>query len=335
MTTSHKPLNAGFTLIEYLVASGLSMVIMAATFMILGQAFKVNSSMGDVMATQQNVRVAMNTMSRDITMAGTGMPGGGIVVPNGTNSAVLTRPGLGGTLSTDNDVMPILSPGNDEGPTLSSVKTDALSIVSVDQDSPVWQVDTVDSTGTLVTFVQDIRSGATQIQPGTLLFFVNANGAVFGFVTDVSKTASEATFADKDAMNINQPDAADGNLKSLINSNGTWPPTTATRVNIVSYYISNAVPAHPRLMRSVNAETPQVTVEDIDNLQFSFDLFDFATNANTANQATTASPNQIRSVNISITGRSPSILQTLKDYYRFGLVSKVNVRNATFRNRYS
>ena len=82
-------------------------------------------------------------------------------------------------------------------------------------------------------------------------------------------------------------------------------------------------------------QTPQAIVEDIENLQFSFDLFDFTTNDDTANQPTTNSPSQIRSVTVSLTGRSPKVLNRSNKYYRFSLVSKVNVRNATFRNRYA
>jgi hypothetical protein len=76
-------------------------------------------------------------------------------------------------------------------------------------------------------------------------------------------------------------------------------------------------------------------VDDVENLQFSFDLFDFETNAGTANQSTTNLPNQIRSVSVSLSGRSSGLLTRAQKYYRFSLVSKVNIRNATFRNRYT
>jgi Tfp pilus assembly protein PilW len=333
--TTSRPADAGFTLIEFMVASVASFVMMGAAFTLMNNAFRVNASVGEVMTTQQNVRVAMNTIARDITMAGTGLPNGGIVVPNGLNSDGLVRPGVGGGLSTDNDIMPIVSPGNSAGPTVAGVTTDALTIVSIDQESPTWNVANITVGGTRVDFVQDVRVGTTQLFANTLLVFSNANGAVFGMVTDVATASSQASFDDNDAMNVNQPTAANGNIISIANPDGTWPPTTATRVNVITYYINNSVPAHPKLMRSVNAQTPQVTVEDIDSLQVTFDLFDFETQVDTANQATTNSPNQIRSVNVSLAGRSPVVLGTTKDYYRFGLISKVNVRNATFRNRYT
>ncbi len=327
--------NAGFTLLEFTVANAITMVVLAGTFQLLNMAFKVNSSIGEVMSTQQNIRVAMNTIARDITMAGTGLPDGGIAIPNGAGAVALTRPGAGGTLPTGDNVIPILSPGNSVV-TVAGTATDVITVVSIDQESPAWTVTAVDPAGTQVSFAQDIRAVGTwqMAADTTVLVFSSPNGACFGVVTSVSATASQANFAAADVLNLNQPAAAAGNIKSLKNADGTYPPMSATRVNLITYYLNNSNPAHPRLMRAVNAQTPQVTVEDVDNLQFSYDLFDFDTNVSTSNQPSTTSPNQIRSVNIQLNGRSPAILSNTKDFYRFGLVSKVNIRNATFRNRY-
>src|SRR5262249_25264559 len=145
--------------------------------------------------------------------------------------------------------------------------------------------------------------------------------------------ASHANFANADAMNMNQPNAASGNVKSI--KNGGDGTTTATRINIVTYYIDNSNAAHPKLMRATNAAAPQAIANDVENLQFAFDLFDFTNNTESSNQSNTASPNQIRSVSISISGRSPAVMPKTNTYYRLSLVSKVNVRNNTFRNRYT
>jgi hypothetical protein len=330
-----KKSNAGFSLVEFVTCNLATMVMLGATFTLLTMLLTANTSVTAMTLTQQNIRVAMNTITRDVVMAGTGLPGGGIAVPNGLQSEALARPGAGGVLPTPNNTMAILSPGNTAGPTINAVQTDALTITSIDQDSPTWNAAAISVDGTVIDFVQEVRNGANQLFPGDLLVFTNANGSVFGFVTEVSEDESEALFEDEDAMNINQPLAEFGNIQSLANMDGTYPPTSATRINVVTYYINNADAAHPRLMRSANAQAPQIIVDDVENLQFSFDLFDFDTNAGTSNQSTTASPNQIRSVTVSIAGRSADLLTRAQEYYRFSLVSKVNVRNATFRNRYT
>jgi Tfp pilus assembly protein PilW len=332
MTTMART-DRGFSLIEFAIASLCALIILAAALTLMNTIFTAGSSMGQIMQTQQNLRVAMNTITREITMAGTGLPTGGIAVPNGMDSEALTRPGVGGTLATPNNVIAIVSPGDGAGPTINGVATDAITIATVNQDSPTWTVQAFDGTGTDLTFVQDVRSGTYQLFTGDLLVFTNPNGSVFGCVTRVSTTASHAFFADADVMNVNQPDAASGNLTSI--KDGGDGTTTATRMNVVTYYIDNSSPQHPKLMRSTNSAVPQVIVEDVENLQFTFDLFDFTNNTESSNQSNTSSPNQIRAVSVLLSGRSPSVLPRSNKYYRFSLVSKVNVRNNTFRNRYT
>ncbi len=329
--------DSGFTLIEFAISNLTIMVMLGATFTLLSMVFTANRSTAEMMQTQQNIRVAMNTIARDITMAGTGLPNGGIAVPSGSNFEQLTRPGVGDVMATPNDTIALIAPGNEAGVTVNGFKTDALTITAMNQDSPTWNVvdNSINAAGTQANFIQNIRTGAMQLLQNDLLVLTNANGSVFGCVTSVSMTTDRAFFADMDSMNVNQPPAGAGNIASLANGDGSYPPTTATKINIITYYISAAVAAHPRLMRAVNADTPQVIVEDIENLQFSFDLFDVTNDSTTANQDSTASANQIRSVYVSISGRSPQVMTRSNKYYRFSLASKVNVRNATFRNRYT
>lgn len=342
---------SGFTLIEFMLASVITMAMLAATFTLMNNVFVANARISQVLITQQNVRVALNTITRDITMAGTGMPDGGTPIPNGGTAVALTRNGAGGTLPTPDDVINLLIPGDGSGPVVAKLSstavavgttstTDVLTITMIDQTSPTWVTTSITSTGTVIDFSPEVRSGAGQLYVNDLLLFNNANGSAFGCVTKVSTSASQAEFMDGDVLNINQPAAAvNGTIKaSLMNpgsSPATFPQATAVRATIITYYINNSNSSHPKLMRAVNGGTPQVMVEDIENLQFSYDLYNFENSTETSNQATTANPNQIRSVRVAISARSSERLQRTNDYYHFGLVSKVNVRNATFRNRYS
>jgi len=338
--------DAGFSLIEFAIASLAALTMLAAAFTLMNTMFTANGDMGEVMATQQNVRVAMNTIARDITTAGTGLPTSAVAVPNGTNAVPIIRPGMAAFADPDrnieapNNAIPILSPGNSDGPMVSGVDTDALTIFSVDQTSPTWNIASIAvfSDRYEVTFTTDVSGGAMQLFAGDVLLFTNFNGSVLGCVTDVSTvTNTLAFFRETDLMGLNQPLAQFGNIDSLKNPGtnpAVFPPTTATRVNIVNYFISVDNAEHPRLIRAVNAQAPQIIAEDIENLQFSFDLFDFDTNAATSNQATTSLPNQIRAVRVSINGRSPERMKNGR-YYHFPLASKINVRNSTFRNRYT
>jgi Tfp pilus assembly protein PilW len=345
--SSHKD-QRGFTLIEFMIASLLTMAILAATFTVMNSVFVANTSVQQILGVQQNLRVGMNAITRDITMTGTGLPDSGIQIPNGSGATQLVRPGLGltcgvsttGCLPTPNNVIAIISPGKGVGPTVNGVGTDAVTIAMIDQTSPTWVVSSISTDGTVVNFTQNVRdAGTTQLFVKDLLLFNNANGSAFGCVTTVvSTTSGQAQFKTGDALNINQPLAQYGtmtvSLQNPASNPVTYPPTTATRVTLISYFLDNSSPQNPKLMRSVNANTPQVMVEGIENLQFSFDLFDFTNSTDTSNVGTTANPNQIRSVRVALSGHSPDKLKRTNDYAHFGLVSKINVRNATFRNRY-
>ena len=351
MPPKNKKTQAGFTLIEFVISSALTMALLAATFTLMNSLFTANTGVIQVLNTQQNIRVALNAVTRDITMAGTGLPDSGIPVPNGTNSTKIARPGLNvtcgastvGCLPTTNNVLPILSPGDGVGVVVASATTDALTIALVDQTSPTWTVLSIGTNATSVTFTQNVRDAGTyKLNTNDLLLFNNANGSAFGNVTSVATTTTGlANFADgvTDLLGINQSTAQFGNMTQTLRNPAsnpvTYPPTTATRVLLITYYINNSNPQTPKLMRSVNALTPQVMVENVENLQFSFDLYDDVNNTESANVATTSNPNQIRAVRVAINAHSTDLMPRSKEYFHFGMVSKVNVRNATFRNRYS
>ncbi len=345
--TSRK--QGGFTLVEFLIGNLMVMVILTATFTLLHSIFTANTTMQQVLNTEQNLRVAMNAITRDITMAGTGLTDSGVPIPSSTNAVGLVRQGLGlpcanpytgpGCLPTPGGVLSILSPGNSVGPTVANTATDVLTIAMVDQNSPTWTASTITADGITINFTPEIRSGSGQMFVGDLLLFNNAEGVAFGCVKTVSTIASQATFAAADLLNINQPTAAAGtitqNLRNTGSNPATYPPTSATRVMLITYYLDNSNTANPKLMRVVNGNTAQVMVEGIENLQFSFDIFDYVNDSGTANVPAPANFNQIRSVRVEVSGRSTDKLKGKNDYYHFGMASKVNVRNATFRNRYS
>ncbi len=335
----------GFTALEFVIANLAMLVVMGATFTLLFSTFSARASLQASLQTQQSVRVAINTIAREMTMAGTGLPGA-ITVPNGAGAVSLLRPGIGTTLPTPTDTLNIITPGEAEGPLITgqnaTENTDVVTIVAVDQQSPTWSVTGYTDTfpGTDLNFGENVRAGATQLFQNNVLLFMNINGAVMGCVTSVSAVADVASFDDMDACGINQPGAAAGNfLTTMLNPDSTLPPTTATRINVVSYYLNAAGShGHPSLMRAVNAQAPQELIEGVENLQITYDLYDFTTSAATANVVPAAgfsASNQIRSANIAVTGRSLDRLQRTGDYYRFGLTSKITIRNATFRNRYN
>ncbi|NIS59766.1 MAG: prepilin-type N-terminal cleavage/methylation domain-containing protein [Proteobacteria bacterium] len=74
----------GFTLVELLVALVLSFILVGAIYRSFTFQQKAYSVQDQIAEAQQNVRMAMNVLLRDIRMAGYGMPDGGITIGKDT-----------------------------------------------------------------------------------------------------------------------------------------------------------------------------------------------------------------------------------------------------------
>ena len=165
----------GFTLIEVMVAVVLSTLVTAAAFTILTTTSKAVQANEQVAGTQQNVRIAMELLSRDIKMAGFG--NAGVAIGN------CTYP-----------IMPLdkTPTGVDNGP-----------------DSVQLLVPTTKATGAAPWLLQSATSpnGAPQItlKPGAVAdmvtsglangSYISINGAYTGQVTAVSSSSNTITIA--------------------------------------------------------------------------------------------------------------------------------------------
>ena len=97
-------------------------------------------------------------------------------------------------------------------------------------------------------------------------------------------------------MGLNQRGADAGTIMQLNPTPGADFTAQLTRMRMVTYYIDNANPDQPRLVRRVNMNPGRVVAVGLDNLQFSYDLVDGITNP--TNQDDPATPNQVRKINI-------------------------------------
>ncbi len=70
----------GFTLIELIVALVLSFILVGAIYRTFTVQQKTYTVQDQIAETQQNARMAMNILIRDVRMAGYGMPDGGITI---------------------------------------------------------------------------------------------------------------------------------------------------------------------------------------------------------------------------------------------------------------
>jgi prepilin-type N-terminal cleavage/methylation domain-containing protein len=73
----------GFTLLELMVASAIGLIVMAAMTSLFKLGMAATLTVTQRAETQQNMRAAVELMTKDISLAGSGLPTGGLQLPTG------------------------------------------------------------------------------------------------------------------------------------------------------------------------------------------------------------------------------------------------------------
>lgn len=355
---------AGFTLVEFLVAMGVTLLVTAAALSMFSDALRTNENVTLLTDMTDNLRTGMNLMVQDVIQAGTGIPTGGIPIPSGGSpSAPVNRPSPPGqnyTFPVGSTVLPAIEPGADLGPQIISSdavpgpNTDMITMLYADNSlaldkDPILRPagpggpacnGTIAADGSTVTFdanCVNLTTGNIRINPGDLIMFSNAQGNAIQTVTDVA--GQTLTFGSNDIFNLNQRNDPSGTIKQLQTppGSGTYPPTTATRIWMITYYLDNVSdPQHVRLVRQVNFNPPQPVGEVLENLQFTYNFVDGVTNP--SNQPTVPvglSESQIRAVNLFLGARSTATSTKTRKYLRTNLATQVSLRSMAYVSRYN
>jgi prepilin-type N-terminal cleavage/methylation domain-containing protein len=131
MTPQTKTKNAGFTLIELMMAMLLTMILLYTVVQIFRNATQSNQVVVQSADMTDNLRAGLNLIQLDLQQSGAGIPTGGISIPftsNGSTTAPcgtttpIARPMLGGntTFPPCNSTIPAVEPGNELGPPITA-----------------------------------------------------------------------------------------------------------------------------------------------------------------------------------------------------------------------
>jgi len=360
----------GFTIVELLIAIAVTLVMMTAAMMIYQRSVQVSGIVTTRADMQAELRAATDQIARDLNQAGTGIPIGGIPIPSAASGGSDPLIGCDATkcyitASLTNGVLYKIVPGNGLGPTTTEA-TDSIVItymepLAVDPNDPnasgtapnwnSYTTQTITDDGTTLTMPKGttpkIDDPAFGLVLGDILLLQSGGSSALGVVTGFDGPNNTITFGGKDPLNLNQPTAPVGNIASLkINplptSGPHYPTTTVARIMMITYFIQPSPDGKDyRLMRQVDARTPTPVAEGIEDMQFTYDVFDDASSTVTTNlpDAATGSPaipkpNQIRKINMTITARSsrPNAQGT---YDRLSVTTSIGPRNLSFHDRYN
>ncbi|HTS38262.1 MAG TPA: prepilin-type N-terminal cleavage/methylation domain-containing protein [Candidatus Solibacter sp.] len=364
----------GFTLLELMISMALGLIVMAAMASLFKTGMNSTMLVTQRAETQQNMRAAIDLMVKDISMAGAGLPSGGLQLPTG-GGATAAKFGCdqSGTCHVTNHtyagnfmygIIPGYTNGVEGGATITAAPppaiNDSITVAYADYNFPLFEYDVTFPSapdGTSICLTPNTAfsatpppavNGAGGIKAGDLILINGANGVTaVGEATNV--TANSITFAQTDPLNMNWTGGTHTNNIYAVSSNvgyATCPPPvtvpqttqgTAYRLYVVTYYLT--VPGAgqtPRLMRQVNGLTPAPVADDIVNLQFAFDTYNSTTSALDANQANPIGVGESPSniQKVNLIVMGQSIINNGNKSQNMFLTTSVSARNMAFRDRY-
>lgn len=357
----------GFSLIEVMISMVILLIVIAAALSTLTDALHANEAVTLMADMQDNLRAGMNLMVRDIVQAGSAVPIGGVLIPytdpaNNPGGAPIpapinrpSPPGKAYTFPVASSITAV-TPGFQLGLNSLGQLTDMITVIYADNELP-WAAmapinnpalprcnGTLAANGSQITFdtatvgCATLAAGNVSVVPGDLIMLSNNQGG--NIIQEVTNAAgNKLFFAAGDAFNLNGQAAASGTITQMQTAPGVFPPTSATRIWMVSYFLDTVTnPQRPQLMRQVNFRPAQAVGQVMEGLQVSYDVVNAVATAppnDARNIIAPDSPNQIRKVNLYLAARSETPYSLDRLFFRANLVTQVGLRSLSFQNRYN
>jgi len=305
-----------FTLIELLISMALSGIVMSAIYTLFISQNRSYNIQEQVSEMQQNARVAMDRIVRDVRMAGYGV----------VNSEAFLIGSVDSVYDEDD-----FQTNNDPN------RLDADGIMIRRADSPPLGIITYSGTTLSVC-------SPSNFEAGDILTITAGNNYQAIQVTQIADTSAspcparcDAGSGQCDKINFSPGQSAYNNPGGLDDwaSNGTVALFAQT-----AYFIDVKSDGSPVLKRSINGQPAQTLAENIEDLQIAYQLSDDATWYDTLSPAQQVQ--DIRSVRINLLARTDKMdphfsgkRQAIEDhaagnadkYRRRLLTTVINVRN--------
>jgi prepilin-type N-terminal cleavage/methylation domain-containing protein len=327
--------NSGFTLTELLIATAVTLAVTGAAFTALRDANRAAEAVGVMSDVNQTLRIAMNTVMRDLSQAGEGDYGlrTGVSIPSGDEDLdLIVRPSPATSewfFPATYTALPAVSPANGIGPVVNGVATDVVTLLFQDRSIPLdGVIPNIPASGASMTF--PVSFNMDLFEDGDLIRFGN------GAMQEVTNVAGRTLHFQADAgSNLNQRDAPQGSVMAMKAGEPTFPDLPVSRVLMITYYIKLTATGVPQLIRRVNYGEERVIAVGVENLQFSWDLVDGATNpTNVEAFGADGGEGQIRKANVYMAARSQDTYSGSGQPLRSSLSTQVSLRSLAFVSRY-
>jgi prepilin-type N-terminal cleavage/methylation domain-containing protein len=335
---------AGFSLIELLIAVSVMVIVLAAITASLKGSFQISATSYELTDAQQGLRAAHEYINRDLITAGDGLNGiNNIRVPVGFVQAYLTQsPVLDGSdpgymelsLVTSDDNVPVGTPvPGTNPPTTVLGGTDRITILQTDRTfAPIaLPAEAVAPSGSNITINP---ADLNLFRIGEIYFIASGAKATLGVITDIGGTNTNPVlvFAEGDIYGINH-EGVSGPI-NFVSEGGTLP-TTLMRMNLAHYFINSEGLFVRRLFGVAGAGFKDTVIaEHFVDLQFrySLNLRDDKDNMQqpVSKLETTVQQTATRQVEISLKARTVHPLNDGQPKY-LSMTTATSIRNMQFR----
>ena len=256
LTTSGR----GFTLVEMLIALTLGLLVVGAAVQLFSRSMSATWIVSQRAELQQNVRASSNLLTKDISLAGAGLPTGGVALASGTGTkprygcdytgACHLGPTNSGSITYPTQADPVsgaainymygVIPGWKRGVTVNAAAgaTDVITTVYADTTFLLsdYTVKFNDLNGNSVTFTlpapapnpldQAVNNAGVGLQQGDLVLFSSNAGSAYAVAEVTAPLVAgggpsyTVAFANNDSLLFNQNAATSNDLKQMATAAG-------------------------------------------------------------------------------------------------------------------
>ncbi len=345
----HNHRHQGFSIIEFMVAMTVMLVVVGAVFSLMRDSMKVATTTYEITDAQQNLRTAQEFINRDLMNAGDGLENiGNVRIPQSFVTSYITlnpvtdpaTPGIInlGIFTTDNNV-----PANTAitgAVPMANIRTatDRQTILEQDREflfnnlnSIGLAASAIDPAGSTIT----IPAGdpMTTFTAGEIYFLTSSAGGTFCAITSVNVAARQLSFVASDPYGLNQPGAV-GHIWAI--SGGQTLATSLQRMKMIQYYLTSTGLLVRRVFGVPGVGFRESTIaEHVIDVQFNYslvttDALGNVTPSSTTTLTTSAQQLAVRQVEVKVTVETPHVIQS-GVRQSMTMTTSTSVRNMQFR----
>lgn len=274
----------GFSMIELMISLATMTIITGAAFALIGSSIKFSNATYNTTDSEQGLRTAHEVINRDLTTAGDGLRGIGLIqVPKGfvqnylTLTPVLEPPTSNyvnlAVVNSDDNI-----PANNAVPQASPAANlltgcDRITMLTVDPlfnngagsiSLPANKITIASPNTTLQLTATDIG----KFQANEVYGIISQNSAAFGVVSSVNSSTNTVVMTNGDAYGLNQTGAT---APIYVVTNNGIQPASIVRLQIIQYFANSNNLIVRRVFGVKGATfTDNVIAEHVTNLQFRY-----------------------------------------------------------------